>query len=151
MSFLFDTLDVCGKTFTVLPGYSVISIPLLLAVIFASFAKGIARYSPLIPAVFFLFVSAFFLFYKDYLANKVADTLLAKHQCIDAALAVEPRMGHAKFFFIQVSKIPNESISQYQGKNQYVLSELAKRYEFGINGVEINIDKANEIKAKLAH
>lgn len=144
MTFLFETLDVCGKTFTVILGYSVIFISLFLARAFAMIAHGLSRYWPLIPAIFLFLIGIFFVFYKDHLLNKVSDALLAESQCIDAAFAVQN-----DFFGDLPSKIPNDSILQYQGNNERVLGELAKRYEFGINGVEMNKEKANEIKAKL--
>jgi len=148
MTFLFETLDVCGKTFTVIPGYSVIFISLFLALAFAMIARGIDKYWPLGPAIFLFLMGTFFIFYKDYLSSKVSDTLLVESQCIDAAFAVQNDFFGVSLLYLP-SKIPNDSILQYQGNNERVLGELAKRYEFGINGVEMNKEKANEIKARI--
>ena len=151
MNFIFETLVVCGKTFTVIPGYSVIGIPLLLAFIFVYVAARLYEYWPVIPAIFFSIITIFFVFYKEHLADNVTRTLLADSQCIDAAFMIKSRMwpNYSMYVYLSPKDIPNYSILQYQGSKTYVLKELAERYEFGINGVKIDVQKANEIKAKI--
>lgn len=151
MNFIFETLDVCGKTFTVIPGYSVIGIPVLLAFIFIYVVASCLRYWPLIPAIFFLIVTIFFVFYKEHLADNVTRTLLEDSQCIDAAFMIKNRMypNYSIRVYLSPKDIPNYSILQYQGSKTYVLEELAERYEFGINGFDIDVQKANEIKEKV--
>ena len=148
LNFIYETLDVCGKTFTVIPGYSVIFISLFLALAFAMVAKGIDRYWPLIPAISLFLIAMVFLFYKGHLQNKVSDTLLAESKCIDSAFAIRNNFFSYETQIL-TSKIPNDSIIGYQGNNKSVLEELVRRYEFGINGVKIDVQKANEIKAKV--
>lgn len=151
MSILFETFDVCGKTFMVIPGYSVIFIPLLLAIIFTIIARGLSRFLPLIPAFIFIVIALFFFFYKNHLAEKVTKTLLADPQCVDAAFMMKTRLfpHYSTSVYLDPKDIPNDSILKYQGENKTVLDELAERYELGLNGVEKNIDRANEIKLKF--
>jgi len=132
-----------------MPGFSWPILFFALALIFSLITAAIQKFWLSVVTVIFLVLACSFLFYKEHLANKVTNTLFANAQCIDSAIAVQSRIEGVFPGYINVYKIPNNSILQYQGNDKLVLIELAKRYEFGINGVEINIDKANEIKEKI--